>query len=263
MPPRPSLTSSFSITDSNNEVVCPLHNQDRSHCRKRCIGVSFPPLSRGSARRSAAEARPKAAVVESPPPPPSGAAEVVPVGRLIVAVVLTLFCQLTGETLPLHAGAHSSSASRALHFQASRHRGEFPAHDQHAASRATQYRPAILCCCPESVTARRKLFAGARLTYLPGLHDRRNYYRDSSSNPGTPRHADEYITSSGGSLLGTASAAAALAELHGIKSERESDMDRVRDPDAQHPTTTPRPIDSHDSQRLDSKTTTANMWPRS
>ncbi|KAI0143630.1 hypothetical protein GGR57DRAFT_507948 [Xylariaceae sp. FL1272] len=38
MPPRTSLTSSFSITDVNNEVVCPLRNQDGSSCRKRCIG---------------------------------------------------------------------------------------------------------------------------------------------------------------------------------------------------------------------------------
>ena len=41
MPPRSSLTSSFSITDANNEVVCPLRNQDGSSCRKRCIGVSL------------------------------------------------------------------------------------------------------------------------------------------------------------------------------------------------------------------------------
>lgn len=40
MPPRSSLTSSFSVTDSNNEVVCPLRNQDGSSCRKRCLGVS-------------------------------------------------------------------------------------------------------------------------------------------------------------------------------------------------------------------------------
>ncbi|KAJ9130631.1 Transcription factor [Pleurostoma richardsiae] len=38
MPPRASLTSSFSMTDANNEVVCPLRNQDGSSCRKRCIG---------------------------------------------------------------------------------------------------------------------------------------------------------------------------------------------------------------------------------
>ncbi|KAK4192671.1 hypothetical protein QBC35DRAFT_373231 [Podospora australis] len=38
MPPRSSLTSSFSITDASHEVVCPLRNQDGSSCRKRCIG---------------------------------------------------------------------------------------------------------------------------------------------------------------------------------------------------------------------------------
>lgn len=41
MPPRSSLTSSFSVSDANNEVVCPLRNQDGSSCRKRCLGVSF------------------------------------------------------------------------------------------------------------------------------------------------------------------------------------------------------------------------------
>ena len=41
MPPRASLTSSFSVTDVNNEVVCPLRNQDGSACRKRCLGVSL------------------------------------------------------------------------------------------------------------------------------------------------------------------------------------------------------------------------------
>ncbi|KAI9823611.1 MAG: hypothetical protein M1832_002392 [Thelocarpon impressellum] len=38
MPPRSSLTSSFSVSDANNEVVCPLKNQDGSSCRKRCLG---------------------------------------------------------------------------------------------------------------------------------------------------------------------------------------------------------------------------------
>lgn len=44
MPPRSSLTSSFSVTDANNEVVCPLKNNDGSNCRKRCLGVSIPIL---------------------------------------------------------------------------------------------------------------------------------------------------------------------------------------------------------------------------
>ncbi|KAK9554194.1 hypothetical protein V6Z88_006200 [Aspergillus fumigatus] len=38
MPPRASLTGSFSVTDANNEVVCPLKNNDGSNCRKRCLG---------------------------------------------------------------------------------------------------------------------------------------------------------------------------------------------------------------------------------
>ncbi|DAA78884.1 TPA_exp: putative Transcription factor RfeD [Trichophyton benhamiae CBS 112371] len=36
--PRPSLTSSFSVSDATNEVVCPLANNDGSNCRKRCLG---------------------------------------------------------------------------------------------------------------------------------------------------------------------------------------------------------------------------------
>ena len=43
MPPRASLTSSFSVSDENNVVVCPLRNHDGSACRKRCTGVSAPP----------------------------------------------------------------------------------------------------------------------------------------------------------------------------------------------------------------------------
>ncbi|OMP85961.1 hypothetical protein BK809_0002173 [Diplodia seriata] len=38
MPPPRNLTNSFSVSDSTNEVVCPLRNQDGSSCRKRCIG---------------------------------------------------------------------------------------------------------------------------------------------------------------------------------------------------------------------------------
>lgn len=48
MPPRASLTSSFSVTDVNNEVVCPLKNNDGSNCRKRCLGVSSTPSARFS-----------------------------------------------------------------------------------------------------------------------------------------------------------------------------------------------------------------------
>ncbi|KAF2121875.1 hypothetical protein BDV96DRAFT_609019 [Lophiotrema nucula] len=40
MPPRAgsALTGSFSLSDENNVVVCPLRNHDGSACRKRCTG---------------------------------------------------------------------------------------------------------------------------------------------------------------------------------------------------------------------------------
>jgi len=38
MPPRSSLTSSFALNDTKEEVHCPLDNQDGSKCRKRCTG---------------------------------------------------------------------------------------------------------------------------------------------------------------------------------------------------------------------------------
>ncbi|KAF3047430.1 hypothetical protein E8E12_005937 [Didymella heteroderae] len=38
MPPRASLTGSFSVSDENNVVVCPLRNHDNTACRKRCTG---------------------------------------------------------------------------------------------------------------------------------------------------------------------------------------------------------------------------------
>lgn len=40
MPPKPALTGSFQVSnEAENEVVCPLNNQDGSLCRKKCIGV--------------------------------------------------------------------------------------------------------------------------------------------------------------------------------------------------------------------------------
>ncbi|KAL8760855.1 MAG: hypothetical protein Q9184_002990 [Pyrenodesmia sp. 2 TL-2023] len=38
MPPKPSLTSSFSASEVDKEVVCPLKTLDGSNCRKRCLG---------------------------------------------------------------------------------------------------------------------------------------------------------------------------------------------------------------------------------
>jgi hypothetical protein len=50
MPPRTGLTSSFSVSDANNEVVCPLKNHDGSSCRKRCLGVSYTIASMSSSK---------------------------------------------------------------------------------------------------------------------------------------------------------------------------------------------------------------------
>lgn len=54
-------------------------------------------------------------------------------------------------------------------------------------------------------------------------YDRHAY---EMSNPGTPRHMDEYGT---GSVLPAASAAAALAQLHGHKMEPEWESEIVSD----------------------------------
>ncbi|KAL8672860.1 MAG: hypothetical protein Q9168_002698 [Polycauliona sp. 1 TL-2023] len=38
MPPKSSLTSSFSASELDSEVVCPLKTAEGSNCRKRCLG---------------------------------------------------------------------------------------------------------------------------------------------------------------------------------------------------------------------------------
>lgn len=50
----------------------------------------------------------------------------------------------------------------------------------------------------------------------PYAPDRNAYYRDGSSNPGTPRHLDDYA--GGGMVPAATNAAAALATLHNYKS---------------------------------------------
>ncbi len=49
MPPKTSLTGSFLVSaDAENEVICPLGNQDGSACRKKCIGVRIRRSLQGS-----------------------------------------------------------------------------------------------------------------------------------------------------------------------------------------------------------------------
>ncbi|KAI1780123.1 hypothetical protein F4818DRAFT_166748 [Hypoxylon cercidicola] len=152
MPPRSSLTSSFSITDSNNEVVCPLRNQDGSSCRKRCIGEKRYRSMQEHIRR---------------------------------------------------------------------------AHPEHYISKlpATEESFLLMINTPPSDRSQVQNSAGppqANLDSAKGYpHERHAYHRGESSAPGTPRNSDEYPV---GSLLPTASAAAALAQLGG-QHKFEADWD--------------------------------------
>lgn len=75
--------------------------------------------------------------------------------------------------------------------------------------------------------------------YLGFPHDRHAYQRDGSSAPGTPRNPDEYP---GGSLLQAASAAAALAQLHGPKMESDWDSEGVHYPQTPRDTAVARRV---------------------
>lgn len=115
MPPRSALTSSFSVSDANNEVVCPLRNHDGSACRKRCLGVS--PLAH------CYSVQPSHLVI-------------VPAADMMQFVV-TGSCASVGEAISLHAGAYTQSSPRALYPEAPGDRGELCAHGQHPAFGAT------------------------------------------------------------------------------------------------------------------------------
>ncbi|KAL6895834.1 hypothetical protein HDV57DRAFT_27989 [Trichoderma longibrachiatum] len=148
MPPRSSLTSSFSITaDSNNEVVCPLRNQDGSSCRKRCIGEKRYRSMQEHIRR---------------------------------------------------------------------------AHPEHYIPKLPATEDSFLLMVNTPPQDRRQLEGTPTATQ--NFQDRHSYYRGESSAPGTPRPGDDQPLPGTKSILGTASAAAALAELHGVKSERDSDL---------------------------------------
>ncbi|TDZ22317.1 hypothetical protein Cob_v005112 [Colletotrichum orbiculare MAFF 240422] len=153
MPPRSSLTSSFSITDSNNEVVCPLRNQDGSSCRKRCIGEKRYRSMQEHIRR----AHPEHYISKLPATEES---------------FLLMINTPPSERPPIQP--NSSSVPQAFN------------------------------------------------------HDRHMY---DNSNPGTPRTVDDHAV--GGSLLPAASAAAALAQLHGHKIEPEWDSEAEWHSDAE------------------------------
>lgn len=142
MPPRSSLTSSFSITDSNNEVVCPLRNQDGSSCRKRCVGVSpFPVTSmHPRCKRQSALRNPALFIAIIPT-----LNELASINCIMLPLQLFLESngsQLgfglnyltfpdSGKTLSLHAGTHPPYSCCALHLQAPSYGRELSSHDQY------------------------------------------------------------------------------------------------------------------------------------
>ncbi|KAL3300925.1 transcription factor RfeD [Colletotrichum asianum] len=163
MPPRSSLTSSFSITDSNNEVVCPLRNQDGSSCRKRCIGEKRYRSMQEHIRR----AHPEHYISKLPATEES---------------FLLMINTPPSERPPIQPNATSVPQGSSLSIQG------FP----------------------------------PKIDHLQGFNQDRHMY--DNSNPGTPRTLDDHAV---GSLLPAASAAAALAQLHGhkVEPEWESEVD--------------------------------------
>ncbi|KAL2756915.1 hypothetical protein ACRALDRAFT_1062596 [Sodiomyces alcalophilus JCM 7366] len=170
MPPRSSLTSQFSIADSNNEVVCPLRNQDGSSCRKRCIGEKRYRSMQEHIRR----AHPEHYIQKLP---------------------------ATEESFLLMINTDPST----------RHPQQPPQSNPTSAP-SSAFPPFQGFGIPPVVDR------------LQGFHHDRQAY--DSSTPATPRHTDDYTAAS---LLPAASAAAALAQLHGHRVEQDWEAEHHQD----------------------------------
>lgn len=197
MPPRASLTGSFSVSDENNVVVCPLRNHDGSACRKRCTGVGF--LS--------------ALLCSSSAPLPSSSPLFPPTDQ-----------PAPGETLSLHARAHPARPPRALHLKAPSHRGELHADGQHPATAHTTAPAAPHNNWPRLVPMSTQRSRG--LTQWQGYEvgEHNAFFHDQYGSI-TPRTSDELRRPS---LLPAATAAAALASLHNHRPEYDGwDSDPV------------------------------------
>lgn len=116
------MQNSFAVSD-DNVVVCPLPGQGGGSCGKKCTGVS------GRNSRSAAISKsPRAAAARHRAARRPGRCQSMQVAAADA---------MTGQAVPLHNGAYPTSPPRALHFEASRHRGELPAHGEHTTARAS------------------------------------------------------------------------------------------------------------------------------
>ncbi|KAB8302049.1 hypothetical protein EYC80_005501 [Monilinia laxa] len=195
MPPRSSLTSSFSVSDTNNEVVCPLRNQDGSSCRKRCLGEkryrsmqehirrAHPEhyISKLPATEESFQLMINTPPTERPPPPPPPQSQ-------------------QPQPLPPSAAAATATATAAA--------------------------AAAAAAAPTTTTS------SGQVNSNSFTHERQNTYygehsshSNHSSTPNTPRILDD---------SSTLPAAAALAQLHNhkLENEWESDVNWMSDNEA-------------------------------
>ncbi|KAI6873795.1 hypothetical protein KC338_g1509 [Hortaea werneckii] len=187
MPPRASLTSSFSVTDANNEVVCPLRNQDGSSCRKRCLGEKRFRSMQEHIRR----AHPEYYIPKLPATKES----------FELMISSPPHERPPADNQP--GNAHSLHPNHTIHH----------AHHSHHSSDPTGLSPAFL---DPSGAGLSSSFEGG---YGLGNHDG-GYYTTGdaeaaaiySNMQAQQRSSDEYIRR--GSLIPAASAAQALAQLH-------------------------------------------------
>ncbi|KAJ5102693.1 hypothetical protein N7532_003222 [Penicillium argentinense] len=227
MPPRSSLTSSFSVTDANNEVVCPLKNNDGSNCRKRCLGVSvpFPPtLQRRPAEAAAVLAR-RAPLSGAWRAPPIAVRTLDAAGNLCSTAGVEL--EKKGLSFVRNLIVISPQEKRYRSMQEHIRR----AHPNHYIPKLPATEESFLLMVntppdqranlspPEPAPPRR------RHGQFQDVADRDIYVADASS-PATPRALDEPHPAA-------ATAAVALAQLHHhrLASDWDTDMDTHSDTD--------------------------------
>ena len=118
------------------------------------------------------------------------------------------------EEVQVYAGAYQESASRLLHPQASCDRGELPVDGQHTSFTAASTTPfrhpaAKVYVLPSPTRA-------AYTETIPADASDQDFYGADVSAPETPGNLDS-------SLPAAANAAVALAQLHNLGSEWDSD----------------------------------------
>ncbi len=191
MPPKSSFTSSFSASDVDNEVVCPLRNHDGSNCRKRCLGVSLSNLwKHGRA-------------------------------RFVVKLILTLNLfhrrSATGQCKSISGGHIQSTTSlsfprprKAFSLWSTPH----PLRDRNLHNLHNLHSRLWI-----QVRQRPWHLGGSLLTIIVYGHDR-EVYAGSQSSPAPPRSLEDQYPAA-------ATAAVALAQLHNHRPDSDWDSEAV------------------------------------